>query len=45
MIQNLKKSHSEALFLEYDAWSFFNKVMDHAKEYDMTDIDTFCPDW
>jgi hypothetical protein len=45
MVKNLKKSHPYALFFQYDAWVFFNDLMDHASDYDMTVIDTFCPDW
>ncbi|KAI9251644.1 hypothetical protein EDC94DRAFT_621698 [Helicostylum pulchrum] len=45
MIKNLRTSHSAATFFQYNAWTFFNDLMDHAKDYNMTDIDTFCPDW
>jgi hypothetical protein len=45
MIRQLKNSHSSATFMEYDAWFFFNHLLDHAKEYDMTDILGYCPDW
>ncbi|KAG2201341.1 hypothetical protein INT47_001429 [Mucor saturninus] len=45
MIEGLKKSHPKDTFFEYDAWSYFNMLMDNPKPYNMTDIDTFCPDW
>lgn len=45
MIANLKYAHPSATFFEYDAWSYFNKIMDNYKDYDLTDIDSFCPDW
>ncbi|CAO3625665.1 unnamed protein product [Mucor hiemalis] len=45
MIERLKYAYSSATFIEYDAWSYFNKVMDNYKDYDLTDIEFFCPDW
>ncbi|KAI7895994.1 uncharacterized protein EV154DRAFT_493125 [Mucor mucedo] len=45
MIEGLKKGHPKDTFFEYDAWSYFNMLMDNPKPYNMTDIDTFCPDW
>jgi hypothetical protein len=45
MIKQLKQSHSSDTFIEYDAWSFFDWLLDHAKEFDITDILSYCPDW
>lgn len=45
MIKSMKKIHTRSIFFEYDAWSYFNELMDDAIDYDITDIDTYCPDW
>ncbi|KAI9480605.1 MAG: hypothetical protein EXX96DRAFT_563475 [Benjaminiella poitrasii] len=45
MIHALRKMHSSAVIMEYDAWSFFNKLLNNASQFGITDIDTYCPDW
>jgi hypothetical protein len=45
MVQSLKRNHPTDVFIEYDVWSLFHKILDNYKDHDLTDIDTFCPDW
>lgn len=46
MVKHLKKAHaSAATFIEYDAWRYFDNLLDDPKEHDITDVLTFCPDW
>ncbi len=46
MVKHLKSAHASAItFIEYDAWQYFDKLLDDPKEHGITDVLTFCPDW
>lgn len=45
MAKQFKKSHPSIIVLEYDAYKEFNTILDNHLDYDIKDINTFCPDW
>lgn len=45
MVEQFKKSHPGIIALEYDAYDYFTTLLDNHNDYDIKDIDTFCPDW
>ncbi|KAI8637125.1 hypothetical protein BD408DRAFT_437259 [Parasitella parasitica] len=48
-MKHLKQFYASAAtaitFIEYDAWRFFDHLLDNSGSYGMTDTLTFCPDW
>lgn len=49
MVKNLKRFYASAataiVFIEYDAWRYFDNLLDNPNDFGMTDTHSFCPDW
>ncbi|KAI8095120.1 uncharacterized protein B0P05DRAFT_524787 [Gilbertella persicaria] len=45
MIHSLRKTHPHMSWIEYDAWGLFHTLLDNPDKYNITNIDSFCPDW